>query len=203
MIVAQDSAHVPPVALANHASVAQTSAPWRSPVQIHHLVVVAIPDPSQPAVDRVLLAPHRQLPMIEQFAQRVVWQLAQEPPQESRSGQAHGGSSRATEGAGGGGDVVGDDDAGRLGRPLVLCASRDDTLELHVTNLLPAMGVSLGLVDDDLGMQAEPTQAAAIYGETQVYTFHCPQPGIFPIFNRAGVDEAHARCLLGVLMVEA
>jgi hypothetical protein len=54
MIVAQDSVHVPPVALANHTSVAQTSAPWRSPVQIHHLVVVAIPDPSQPAVDRVL-----------------------------------------------------------------------------------------------------------------------------------------------------
>ena len=202
MIAAQPSANISPSALMNHTGRAWNAALWPPPVQIHHLFAVAIPDPAQPAVERVVLTPHRHLPVIEQFAQRVVWQLAQEPKQVRRGEKAHGVPKQANNGAGSGGAAV-NDDASRLGRPHVLCAALGDTLELHVTNLLPTMRISLGLVDDDLGMQTWLALPAASYGETQVYTFHCRQPGIFPIFNRAGADYTQFRCLLGVLMVEA
>ena len=160
MIAAQHKCQHPTCRPGEPHECAWNEALWPPPVQIHHLVAVAIPDPAQPAVDRVVLTPHRHLPVIEQFAQRVVWQLAQEPTQESRCEQAHGGLKQANEGAGGGGACGGQRRRQPLGAaPCLVRRPCATPLELHVTNLLPAMGVSLGLVDDDLGMQAgQPSQ---------------------------------------------
>ncbi|MBW7883212.1 MAG: hypothetical protein H3C34_11365 [Caldilineaceae bacterium] len=90
-----------------------------------------------------------------------------------------------------------------LTRPFVLRAARGEIIRLQVTNLVPGTELYIALVDDDFGIQRGMGQIAASgFGETSLYTWHCTQPGIYPIYNSACTDAQMERCLLGVLMIE-
>jgi hypothetical protein len=175
------------------------------PMRTYSLVVTTIPDGSMQ--QKPLLALRRHLPLLEYLGQRIA------ATGDNRECDLDADAEEISELAGLAFEKVrpllylagntGTRHGHPLLRPLVLRASRGASIQLQITNLLPASAFSFALVDDDYGIQSViDARPAVLPGQSDEWTLHCTHAGIFPLYNRACPNDAQRRCLLGVLIVE-
>lgn len=82
----------------------------------------------------------------------------------------------------------------------VLRAHSSDLVELHIFNNTAA-SLQLALLDDASQPQPLPGYSPLKAGETAVYRWQTAQPGIYPLFDLAGLGVSGQRELLAVLVV--
>jgi len=82
----------------------------------------------------------------------------------------------------------------------VLRAHSSDFVELHVFNNT-ATSLQLALLEDTSRPQPLPGHSPLKPGETAVYRWQTAQPGVYPLFDLAGLGTSGQRELLAVLVV--
>ncbi len=82
----------------------------------------------------------------------------------------------------------------------ILRAHSSDFVELHVFNNTAA-SLQLALLEDTSRPQPLPGHSPLKPGETAVYRWQTAQPGVYPLFDLAGVGASGQRELLAVLVV--